>query len=149
MKMGKINPKEKEFYDKLYNEVPEEIKSQYEEKCGIYALIRTDKDWHTDPTAILYVGQATNFVVRWVSHKTNALCPEARENWYTMYERMRETKASGIPMAFAVLEECSIIDLDEREEYYLRKYRPPFNYRLPAFDKERGWYERPQRHVTK
>ena len=149
MKMGKIGPEEKAFKDKVYEEVPQEIKSEWENKSGIYALVRTDKDWHKDPTAILYVGKSTNFVERWISHKTNALCPQAREYWFTMYDRMRETKASGIPMAFAVLEECSPAFLDDREYFYLRKYRPPFNYRLPCFDKELGWYKRPQLHVTK
>lgn len=143
MKMGKIGPVEKEFHDKLLNEFPEEIKSKLEGKSGIYALIRKDTG------AILYIGQATNFVERWVSHKTNALCPQAREYNFHLYNRMRETKASGIEMAFAVLEVCNPIDLDKKEEEALRKYRPPFNYRLPAFDKELGWYCRPQLHVTK
>lgn len=143
MKMGKINPKEQEFYNKLYNEVPEEIKREYEGKCGIYALYRTDTN------EVLYVGKSTNVLVRWISHKTNALCEEAREYWFTMYDRMRETRDKGIPMAFKLLEECTVFNLEEREEHYLREYHPPFNYKLPAHDKERGWYERPQRHVTK
>lgn len=148
MKMGKIGPEEQAFFDKLYEEVPQHIKSKYEGKSGIYALVRTDKDYETDPSAVLYVGKATDFVKRWVSHRTNALCPEAREHWFTMYARMRETRANGIPMSFVVLEECGPCALDAKEEEYLRKYRPPFNYRLPAFDKNLGWYSRPQKHVT-
>ncbi len=149
MKMGKIGPEEQAFKDKLYEEMPQEIKSKWENKSGIYALVRTDKDWHEDPTAILYVGKSTNFVERWISHKTNALCPQARENWFTMYDRMRETKASGIPMSFVVLEECGLASLDDRECFYLRKYKPPFNYNLPSFDSNKLWYKRTQLHVTK
>lgn len=149
MKMGKISPQEQEFYDKLYAEMPQEIKDKYEGHSGIYALVRTDKDWRTDPSAVLYVGKSQNFVVRWLSHKTNALCPVSRESWLTTYKRFRETKEAGIPMSFVVLEECDFYQLDAKEEEYLRKYHPPFNYRLPAFDKELGWYERTQLHVTK
>lgn len=143
MKMGKINPVEKEFHDKLLEEFPEEIKRELEGKSGIYAIYRRDTGDY------LYIGQATNFVERWVSHKTNALCPDAREYNFHLYDRIRETRASGIELSFAVLEVCRPLDLDEKEEEWLRKYRPPFNYRLPAFDKELGWYKRPQLHITK
>lgn len=149
MKMGLINPVEQEFHDKLYAEMPEEIKSKYEGHSGIYALVRTDKDYTSDPTAILYIGKSSNFVERWISHKTNAFCSEARENWFTLYDRMRETKACGIPMSFVVLEECGQHLLDAKEEEYLRKYRPPFNRKLPAHDPDMGWYVSMQRHVTK
>lgn len=143
MKMGPIGPKEKEFYDNLYANVPQEIKSKVERKSGIYGIYRKDTG------DILYIGQATNFLVRWVSHKTNALCPDAREYNFHLYDRIRETRASGIELAFAVLEECSPLDLDKKEREWLRKYKPPFNYRLPAFDDSMGWYKRPQLHVTK
>lgn len=146
MKMGKIGEVEKAFHDKLYEEVPSDIKSKYEGRSGIYALVRTDKE-EDDPTRVLYIGQASNFIERWVSHKTNALCPDAREYDFHLYDRMRETKAHGIPMAFTVLEFCGLSALDEREEELLRQYKPPFNYRLPAHDKGMGWYKRPQLHV--
>lgn len=143
MKMGKINPVEEQFYNKLLEEFPEESKRELEGKMGIYAIYRKDTGDY------LYIGQATDFVKRWCSHKTNALCPDAREYNFILYNRIRETRASGIELAFAVLEVCSALELDEKEEEWLRKYRPPFNYRLPAFDKGLGWYKRPQLHVTK
>lgn len=143
MKMGPIGKEEKAFFDDLYNKVPEEIKSKYEGKSGIYAIYRKDTGDY------LYIGQATNFLVRWVSHRTNALCPDAREYDFILYSRIRETIGSGIELAFAALEECRPLDLDKKEKEWLRKYKPPFNYRLPAFDDDLGWYERPQRHVTK
>lgn len=148
MKMGPIGPEELAFKNKLYEEMPQEIKDKWENKSGIYALIRTDKA-DDDPSRILYVGQSTNFVERWISHKTNALCPQARENWFTMYQRFRETKEAGIPMAFTVLEECGRDKLDDRECYYLRLYKPPFNYRFPSFDSNKLWYKHTQLHVTK
>lgn len=148
MKMGKIGPEEQAFKDKLYKEMKQEIKDRWEGHSGIYALVRTDKDYETDPSAILYIGKSTNFVERWISHKTNALCPQARENWFTMYERMRETREAKIPMSFVVLEECGLGCLDDRECFYLRKYKPPFNYRLPSFDSNDIWYKRTQLHVV-
>lgn len=149
MKMGKISPEEQAFYDKLYEEMPQSVKDKYEGHSGIYALVRTDKDWREDPSAILYIGKSQNFVVRWISHKTNALCPVSRERWLTMYKRFRETKEAGIPMAFVVIEECGLHQLDSREQYYLWKYRPPFNYKIPSFDDINVWFTREQKHVTK
>lgn len=148
-KVGKMGPIEREFHDRLYREMPQHIKSKWDKKSGIYALVRTDKDYETDPSAVLYVGQASNLVERWISHKTNALCEDSRAYWWHVYQRIRETRAHGIPMAFVVLEECGCALLDVKEEEYLRKYRPPFNYTLPAHDKDKGWYQRPQLHITK
>ena len=145
-KMGLIHDSEQEYIDREMSKLNQEQKDLYLHRAGIYALYRKDTGEY------LYIGHSTNLMLRWISHRCNAHVKDAREYNAILYQRMRETEACGIPMAFTVLEYCDGMtkeEISEREDEWLRHNRTPFNYTFPAFDKELGYYQRPSRHVTK
>lgn len=145
-KMGLIHPDEQRYIDAEMAKLNQEQRDKYEHRAGIYALYRTDTG------ELLYIGKSQNLILRWISHRCNAHVKTAREYNAILYQRMRETEAAGIPMAFKVLEYCDGMtkeEMSEKEDDWLWANRTPFNYTFPAFDRSMGYYHRPSKHITK
>ena len=79
---------------------------------GIYKIENT-------LTGECYIGQSTNIERRWEEHRRNALA-KTKVRKYSMYRDMRRLGYSVF--SFEVLEECLKSQLDEKENYWIRKY---------------------------
>lgn len=81
--------------------------------CGIYMIVN-------DLTAERYIGQSRNIIQRWWSHTA----PNTRE-----YNRMhKDIKKQGREtFSIYILEECCPEELDEKERFYISKFKPEYN----------------------
>ena len=66
----------------------------------------------------LYIGQSTDIKNRWVRHKS-----ELNNNRHiNNHLQFAWNKYGEDCFIFAVIEECSVSELDEREKFYINKY---------------------------
>lgn len=81
--------------------------------CGIYMIVN-------QITGEQYIGQSRNILQRWYSHSA----PHARE-----YNRLQtDIKKQGKKtFTLLILEECSVEELDEKEIFYIAKFKPEYN----------------------
>jgi|LFRM01.2.fsa_nt_gb group I intron endonuclease len=68
-----------------------------------------------------YIGQSVNIYARWIDHKT-----PSKRNRGTVLGRAL-SKYGWENFELIILEECPEEKLDEREMYYIAKYRPAYN----------------------
>lgn len=99
--------------------------------CGIYALTFGNK--------IIYIGQSKNIQkrfkehLRWETNLNNILVSGSLKGYYTPGEAIQYQRYSFIgehehEIECKVLEECDEHVLDVNEEYWIKKYKPQFNY---------------------
>ena len=68
-----------------------------------------------------YIGQSVNIKQRWKNHRKDAFWPQSQAYDYPLYQAMRKY---GIDIfLFEILEECLPEQLNERECFYIKKYR--------------------------
>lgn len=81
-------------------------------KCGIYKI--TNKI-----TKKIYIGKSKNIGNRWTVHK----CPSTQEAEYQspLYKSMK--KYGNDNFYIEILEECLEHELDEKEKFYIEKYK--------------------------
>ena len=71
----------------------------------------------------LYIGQSTDIKNRWVRHKS-----ELNNNRHiNNHLQFAWNKYGEDCFIFAVIEECSVSELDEREKFYINKYNSMSN----------------------
>lgn len=76
----------------------------------------------------VYIGQSISIKNRWCNHKE-----KLRKNLHTKHFQSSWNKYGEDCFIFEVLEECSIEDLNEKESFYIDKYKsinPEFGYNL-------------------
>lgn len=92
---------------------------------GIYKITNTVNNKH-------YIGQSKNIFTRWKSH-TRALNENSNESVIRMafakYGLRQQVSKSGIygVFKFEIIEICDESKLLEREQYYIRRYKPEYN----------------------
>ena len=79
-------------------------------KTGIYGILNV-------ATGKWYVGQAADIACRWAKHKREL---KAGTHHSQKLQRSYDKHRSGA-FLFVILEECSLLDLDERESYWIRE----------------------------
>ena len=68
-----------------------------------------------------YIGQSDNINARWQKHRKTSFNVNSRCYNYPPYKAIR--KYGLDKFQFEVIEECSIEELDEKEQFYIHKYR--------------------------
>ena len=68
-----------------------------------------------------YIGQSRNIEKRWANH----IYYEKEKAEYPLYRAFRKYGIENF--SFEVLEECSISELNEKEQYYIKLYKPDYN----------------------
>lgn len=68
----------------------------------------------------IYIGQSRNIAKRWNTHLNTATNLNKKEYDYPLYRAMRKYGKENF--SFEVLEECSIDQLNEKEEYWINYY---------------------------
>lgn len=81
--------------------------------CGIYKITNLING-HS------YIGQSVNIEQRWSREKYIAFTPTEKGYEMTISEAFRKYGLKNF--AFEILEECSISELNEKEQYYIKKY---------------------------
>lgn len=86
--------------------------------CGIYKITNTNNNHY-------YIGQSRNITNRWKQHKEAAI--NINDDSYE-YPLQRAFRKYGInSFLFEVLETCSIDKLNEREQFWIKEYKPEYN----------------------
>lgn len=67
-----------------------------------------------------YIGQSRDIQKRWTSHKNVPFNPNYQEYDYPLYKAIRKYGLENF--SFEVLEECSIEELNEKEDFWINKY---------------------------
>lgn len=73
----------------------------------------------------VYIGQAQDIAKRWVNHRSAMNNPNDHCYNYHLYRSMRKYGIENFD--FAILEECNIAELNEREKYWIQYYDSFFN----------------------
>lgn len=68
----------------------------------------------------VYIGQSRDIFKRWNSHKNTATNPNKQEYDYPLYRAFRKYGLKNF--SFQVLEECSVEQLNEKENYWIKYY---------------------------
>lgn len=68
-----------------------------------------------------YIGQSVDIYARWIDHKT----PSKRNRGTVLGRALSKYGRENFELI--ILEECPEEKLDEREMYYIAKYRPAYN----------------------
>lgn len=67
-----------------------------------------------------YIGQSRDIKKRWVSHKNAPFNPNLKEYNYPLYQAIRKYGLENF--SFEVLEECQVESLNEKEDFWIKKY---------------------------
>jgi group I intron endonuclease len=87
--------------------------------CGIYKI--------TSPSGNCYVGQSVNIEKRWMAHRYSVK-KERHNRAFT-----NAVKKYGIDsFVFEILEECSVDELTDREQFWMDKLKPKYCIRVAA-----------------
>ena len=92
----------------------EEVLQPYDGVSGIYCL-KMDGE-------IVYVGQATNIALRWISHVSNVYCKDSTRYHKAMYVAIRKAKLFNHSFSFEVLEYCEEEALNANEYKWMKYY---------------------------
>lgn len=82
-----------------------------EKICGIYKITNT-------LNGKCYIGQSVDIYKRWVKHKSN--CVQNQQRNKCLYRAFRKYGIDNF--TFEILQKCKKEKLDEREEYWIKKY---------------------------
>ena len=82
-------------------------------QIGVYKITNT-------VNGKFYIGSSRNITARWSSHRNLV-----NRKLNSMYQDMKELGLDNFK--FEVLEECSIEELTEREQYYIDVMKPEYN----------------------
>lgn len=94
-------------------------------KCGIYAIYIDD--------IIVYVGKSINLPYRVHEHEMGIKSGKGTASWYYIANQFY---IRNFTFSMKVLEEADEEDILEKEEEYIRKYRPIFNERINFKEKK-------------
>lgn len=84
--------------------------------CGIYKITNITNSH-------CYIGQSRNIENRWKNHKK---CTYNSDKWnYPLYSAFRKYGLENF--TFEIIEECTINELNEKEIYWIKYYRPEYN----------------------
>lgn len=72
-----------------------------------------------------YIGQTTNIEKRWNKHKTEPFNTKSKAYEYPLYRAIRKYGLENF--AFEILEECKVVELNEKEMYYIQKFNSYFH----------------------
>lgn len=81
----------------------------------------------------IYIGQSVNIEKRWSAHRTRPFNENANQYSSLLYKAIRKYGLQNF--TFEVIEECIPSQLDEKEKYYIQKYKSnqiEFGYNLTA-----------------
>ena len=81
--------------------------------CGIYKITNLINQKS-------YIGQSKTIEVRWRHHKAAAKDPSNKGYEYPLYRAIRKYGIENF--IFEIIEECSLEELDIKEQYYINKY---------------------------
>lgn len=82
--------------------------------CGIYKIENL-------VNGKVYIGQSVDIYTRWISHKNASLREGNRGYNYPLYRAFRKYGIDNF--YFEIIEECTEEELDEKEIYYINKYK--------------------------
>lgn len=112
----------KQKKDEMMEAIPQDIKDKFLDKSGIYAIYIEGQ--------LVYVGESSNILNRWVAHKINTLYNFKQKDYQEeKYEVLREAMAAGLGVSCNVLEFCENDKkvLRAKEAAYIRQYNPILN----------------------
>lgn len=108
--------------DELMETIPQEIKDKYLDKSGVYAIYIEDE--------LVYIGESSNILNRWVAHKINTLFNFKQKDYQEdKYAVLRDAMKAGLRVSCNVLEYCENDKtvLRAREAAYINAYNPILN----------------------
>lgn len=108
--------------DELMETISQEIKDKYLDKSGVYAIYIEDE--------LVYIGESSNILNRWVAHKINTLFNFKQKDYQEdKYAVLRDAMKAGLRVSCNVLEYCENDKtvLRARESAYINKYNPILN----------------------
>ena len=73
----------------------------------------------------IYIGQSVNIEKRWEKHKTVAFNKNDKSYEYPLYRAFRKYGIENF--SFSIIEECSELDLNDKEKYWVDYYNSFFN----------------------
>ena len=83
-----------------------------------------------------YIGQSVNIERRFINHKSVAFNPNDRNYNYPLYRAIRKYGIENF--SFEILEECLKNELNEKEVFYIDKYR---THGINGYNQDDGGYE--------
>jgi group I intron endonuclease len=86
------------------------------EKCGIYQI-------RCNASGKLYVGSSNRMYTRWSEHRRFL----RKGKHHSQHMQHAWTKYGEDAFSFSIIEECSLEELETREQVYINKYEPAFN----------------------
>lgn len=81
--------------------------------CGIYKIVNLINNK-------VYIGQSINIEDRFRHHKNTAFNKNAEAYKYPLYQAIRKYGIENFK--FEIIEECSVSDLDKKENFYMEQY---------------------------
>ena len=72
-----------------------------------------------------YIGQSTQIEKRWSKHKNTSHNQTSKAYDYPLYRAFRKYGIENF--SFKILEECSNLELNEKEKYWINYYNPEYN----------------------
>ena len=78
-----------------------------------------------------YIGQSTQIEKRWSKHKNTSHNQTSKAYDYPLYRAFRKYGIENF--SFEILEECSNLELNEKEKYWINYYNPEYNYQYNSF----------------
>ena len=85
-----------------------------EKVCGIYQL-------KNKVNGKIYIGQSRDIYMRWTKHKNTAFNKNSKDYDVLLYKAIRKYGWDNFEKS--IIETCSIEELDEKEKYYIEKYK--------------------------
>ena len=104
---------------KKYYTVNQNKRQKLWQKVGVYGIYCNG--------SLVYVGKSTNMFHRMCSHMMNTFQPTERDYNSKKYVQLRKAAFAGAKIEFRVIELTDPAALGDRQQFWIKKERPPLN----------------------